>query len=173
MRIQRFDEHTPMPWANGRGTSYEMARDGGEVWNWRVAIAPIVEAGPFSVLPGVDRQLVVIDAAPLDLVIDGSRLDLRRGEVARFAGESLVDAELPEGPTRDLGLMIRRGVASGSMMVVSSGVATGRILVVIEESVVVVTGESVVLEAGDALVGDRNEQVEIVSGLICALEITS
>jgi len=38
---------------------------------------------------------------------------------------------------------------------------------------VVVTGESVVLEAGDALVGDRNEKVEIVSGLICALEITS
>jgi len=45
--------------------------------------------------------------------------------------------------------------------------------VAIEESVVVVTGESVVLEAGDALVGDRNEKVEIVSGLICALEVTS
>ena len=58
-------------------------------------------------------------------------------------------------------------------MVVPSGVVTGRILVAIEESVVVVTGESVVLEAGDALVGDRNEKVEIVSGLICALEITS
>jgi hypothetical protein len=52
-------------------------------------------------------------------------------------------------------------------------VATGRILVAVEKSVVVVSGESVVLEAGDALVGDRNEQVEIVSGLICALEITS
>jgi environmental stress-induced protein Ves len=116
---------------------------------------------------------VVIDPAPLDLVIDGSRLHLRRGEVSRFAGEALVDAELPEGATRDLGLMIRRGVASGSMMVVSSGVATGRILVAIEESVVDVIGESVVLETGDALVGDRNEQVEIVSGLICALEITS
>ena len=162
-----------MPWANGRGTSYEIARDGGDAWNWRVAIAPIVEAGPFSVLPGVDRQLVVIDPAPLDLVIDGSRLHLRRGEVARFAGDALVDAELPEGPTRDLGLMIRRGVASGSVMVVSSGVATGWILVAVEKSVVVVTGESVVLEAGDALVGDRNEQVEIVSGLLCALEVTS
>ena len=173
MRIQRFDEHTPMPWANGRGTSYEIARDGGDAWNWRVATAPIDDAAPSSVRPGVGGQLAGVGPAPLDLVIDGSRLHLRRGEVANFAGESLVDAELPEGTTRDLGLMIRRCVASGSMMVVSSGVATGRILVAIEESVVVVTGESVVLEAGDALVGDRNEQVEIVSGLICALEVTS
>ncbi|MEY3358218.1 MAG: hypothetical protein RIR87_1277 [Actinomycetota bacterium] len=72
-----------MPWANGRGTSYEVSRGGGEVWDWRVAIAPVVEPGPFSTLAGVDRHLVVLDEAPLALTIDGTTWLARRGEVVR------------------------------------------------------------------------------------------
>ncbi len=171
MRIQRFNEHTPMPWANGRGTSYEVSRGGGEVWDWRVAIAPVVEPGPFSALAGVDRHLVVLDEAPLALTIDGTTRLARRGEVVAFAGESNVIAELPEGPTRDLGLMIRRGVATGSMSVVSAGVGFGRVIVALEESRVASGGSSVVLTVGDALIGEQSESIEVVSGVVCVIEV--
>lgn len=160
-----------MPWANGRGTSYEVSRGGGEVWDWRVAIAPVVEPGPFSVLAGVDRHLVVLNEAPLALVIDGATRLARRGEIVSFTGESSVVAELPEGPTRDLGLMIRRGVATGSMSVVSAGVGFGRVIVALEESKVVSGGSSAVLTVGDALIGEQSESVEVVSGVVCMIEV--
>ena len=171
MRIQRFNEHTPMPWANGRGTSYEVSRGGGEVWDWRVAIAPVVEPGPFSALAGVDRHLVVLDEAPLALTIDGTTRLARRGEVVSFNGESNVVAALPEGPTRDLGLMIRRGVATGSMSVVSAGVGFGRVIVALEESRVESGGLSVVLTVGDVLIGEQSESIEVVSGVVCVIEV--
>jgi environmental stress-induced protein Ves len=171
VRIQRFNEHTPMPWANGRGTSYEVSRGGGEVWNWRVAIAPVVEPGPFSPLAGVDRHLVVLDGAPLALTFDGTTRLARRGEVVSFNGESNVVAALPEGPTRDLGLMIRRGVATGSMSVVSAGVGFGRVIVALEESRVESGGLSVVLTVGDVLIGEQSESIEVVSGVVCVIEV--
>ena len=160
-----------MPWANGRGTSYEISRGGGEVWDWRVAIAPVVEPGPFSALAGVDRHLVVLDEAPLALTIDGTTRFAQRGEIVSFAGESSVVADLPEGPTRDLGLMIRRGVATGSMSVVSAGVGFGRVIVALEESRVVSGGSSVALTVGDALIGEQSELIEVVSGVVCVIEI--
>ena len=63
MRVQRFSEHRAMPWANGKGTSYEVVsdRDTSDHWSWRVAIAPVVQDGTFSSLAGVDRELVVIE----------------------------------------------------------------------------------------------------------------
>ena len=160
-----------MPWANGRGMSYQVSRGGGEVWDWRVAIAPVVEPGPFSTLVGVDRHLVVLDEAPLALTIDGTTRLARRGEVVAFAGESNVIAELPEGPTRDLGLMVRRGVATGSMSVVSTGVGFGRVIVALEESRVVSEGSSAVLMVGDALIGEQRGSIEVVSGVVCVIEV--
>jgi environmental stress-induced protein Ves len=136
-----------------------------------VAIAPVVEPGPFSLLAGVDRRLVVLDTAPLALTIDGATRLAGRGEVVAFAGESTVVAELPEGPTRDLGLMIRRGVATGSMTVVSAGVGFGRVVVALEESRVVGGDSSVALMVGDALIGEQRESIEVVSGVVCMIEV--
>lgn len=160
-----------MPWANGRGTSYEVARSGGEPWNWRVAIAPVVEPGPFSSLPGIDRQLVVMDDAALAITIDGVARFATRGEVVGFAGESIVVAQVPDGPTRDCGLMVRRGVASGAMVVASQGALVGRLVVAIDRSVVGAEGQRVELDAGDALVGESSMCVEVDLGLVCVIEV--
>lgn len=160
-----------MPWANGRGTSYEVARAGGDTWDWRVAIAPVVEDGPFSELPGVDRWLVVMDEAPLHLTIDGVARTVRRHDVFSFAGESTVRAHLPMGATRDCGLMIRRGRASGSMEIVRQGVARGRIVVAIAPSTVNVSSTTTELGVGDALIADRTTTMEVVSGVVCVMEI--
>jgi environmental stress-induced protein Ves len=105
------------------------------------------------------------------LTIDGTTWLARRGEVVAFAGESNVIAELPEGPTRDLGLMIRRGVATGSMSVVSAGVGFGRVIVALKESRVESGGLSVMLTVGDALIGEQSESIEVVSGVVCVIEV--
>ena len=162
-----------MPWANGRGTSYEVARGGGDEWSWRVAIAPVIEAGPFSSLPGVDRHLVVMDEAPLGLTIDGESRVVQQGELVSFAGESAVESFLPEGPTRDCGLMVRRGRTTGSMTVTSSGLVDARILVAVTKMSVECNGDGMSLEPGDALVGPVTTWVRVLDGLGCAIEVGS
>lgn len=160
-----------MPWANGRGTSYEVARHGETEWSWRVAIAPVVDDGPFSILPGVDRQLVVMDEASLEVTVDGVERHVGQGQTLAFAGESLVSARVPHGPTRDCGVMVRRGVASGSMLVASAGSHHGRIVVAIRDSVVESLDESMVLAPGDAVIADERTSFTVESGLVCVIEV--
>ena len=171
MRLQSFTEHIPMPWANGRGTSYEVARAGGDTWDWRVAIAPVVADGPFSELPGVDRWLVVMDAAPLELTIDGVTRTVGQRDIVSFAGESAVYAHLPSGATRDCGLMVRRGRASGSMEIVKRGVTTGRVVVALTESTVNVKSTTSELGVGDALIADESTMMDVVSGVVCVIGV--
>ena len=164
-----------MPWANGRGTSYEVARTGGDEWLWRIAIAPVIEAGPFSSMPGVDRQLVVMEDAPLALVIDGVERVVRRGEVTNFSGDSAVTCSLPAGATRDCGLMVRRGQATGSMVVVSTGaVVGGRVFIALSEATFSsqeIDVEDRTLAVGDALIADESSLVEFQTGVVCAIEV--
>ena len=173
VRVQRFGEYRPMPWTNGRGTSYEVVRGGGDDWSWRVAIAPVMEDGPFSSLPGVDRWLAVIDDAPIVLAIDGAECVAHRGEVVAFAGESQVTAHLPGGPTRDCGLMVRRGAATGCMHVAGPGRVEGTVLVALERAIVRTAGQEEDLGPGDALLSDEPFDAQIVAGRVVVVTVTT
>ena len=178
MRVQRFGEHRAMPWANGLGTSYEVASDrnaDGE-WTWRVAIAPVVIDGPFSVMPGVDRQLVVINGEGMTLSIDGEIVECPPGRVVRFSGDSVTIAQLVDGPVVDLGLMTVRGLVTGSMVVV------GDVGDVVESDVLVAIGDTVFedehgrkyrLGINDALLDGRGHQLSLLSGLAIAIQVNS
>ena len=65
-------KYTPMPWANGRGTTIEMLRENGPdgALRLRLSMASVVEDGPFSSFPGVERSLTVISGPGFDLVGD-------------------------------------------------------------------------------------------------------
>ena len=178
MRVQRFGEHRAMPWANGLGTSYEVASDRNvdDVWTWRVAIAPVVLDGPFSVLPGVDRQLVVINGEGMTLSIDGEIVECPPGRVVRFAGDSVTIARLVDGPVVDLGLMTVRGLVTGSMVVV------GDVGDVVESDAFVAIGDAVFedvhgrqyrLGIKDALLDVRGHQLALLSGLAIAIQVNS
>ena len=178
MRIQRVDEHLAMPWANGLGTSYEVASDrnaDGE-WTWRVAIAPVVLDGPFSVMPGVDRELVVIEGNGMVLEIDGESVECLPGRVIRFSGDSTVFARLVEGPVVDLGLMTVRGSVTGSLVVVANA---GEI---IESDVVLAVGDTELedesgghheLETMDALLGLERHRMVLLNGTAIAIQLKS
>ena len=178
MRVQRFGEHRAMPWANGLGTSYEVASDrnaDGE-WTWRVAIAPVVEDGPFSVMPGVDRELVVIEGNGMVLEVDGVSVECSPGQVIRFFGDSVTIARLVDGPVVDLGLMTVRGSVIGSMVVIADAGD------VIETDVLVAIGDAVFedehgrqyrLGSKDALLDVRGQQLVLLSGLAIAIQFNS
>ncbi len=178
MKVQRFSEHRAMPWANGLGTSYEVASDRNVdgVWTWRVAIAPVVADGPFSAMPGVDRELVVIEGNGMELEVDGESVECLPGRVARFTGDSATFARLVDGSLVDLGLMTVRGVVTGSMVVVAD------VGDVIESAVLVAIGDAVFEDENgknyrvgskDALLNVRGHQLVLLGGTAIAIHVNS
>lgn len=115
VRRLRAADRVAAPWKNGGGLTREVAAwpPGAslDAFDWRVSIAEVSRGGPFSTFPGVVRVLTVIDGAGLALAVAGMapvRLDAGSAPYA-FPGEAPCDAELTEGPIRDLNVMVRRG----------------------------------------------------------------
>jgi environmental stress-induced protein Ves len=66
--------------------------------------------GPFSAYAGIDRQIVLLDGAGMELVAPAWRHRLDRAAAPfAFAGDDAVQASLLAGPVRDFNLMTRRG----------------------------------------------------------------
>jgi environmental stress-induced protein Ves len=165
-----------MPWANGRGTSYEIASDRNESgeWAWRLAMAPVNEDGPFSRIECVNRSLAVVDGAGMQLSVDRKKLQCLPMQVVRFRGDAITEATLLEGPIMDINLMVRRKEADGEMTIVSdSGVLDGAsIVVAVGGSAQVTCGDSTIdLERHDSLVECDAETVLLVSGTVCVVAV--
>ena len=178
MRIQRVDEHSAMPWANGLGTSYEVASDRnvGGVWTWRVAIAPVVEDRPFSVMPGVDRELVVIEGNGMVLEVDGESVECLPGRVVRFSGDLTTFARLVDGPVVDLGLMTVRGSIAGSMVVITDAgeeFASDVLVAIGDAAFEDKNGKHYILGSKDALLDVRGHQLVLLSGTAIAMQVKS
>lgn len=110
------DQFRQQPWANGKGRTTELAAGPDpDHWQWRISMARIEHAGPFSLFPGVRRQLAPLDGG-LTLCFDDDReTTARRLQVLDFDGGRRVHCRLPGGPGRDLNLMLREGV-DGELM---------------------------------------------------------
>lgn len=110
-----------MPWANGGGVTLEVARDpecsaAGD-WVWRVSVAAVQADGDFSLLPGVDRIIVLAEGRWMLLTVDGGEHVLQPGQPFAFSGDDKVFCAVPS-PTRDLNVMTRRGAATASVEVI-------------------------------------------------------
>lgn len=128
-------------------------------WDWRVSIADVVQDGPFSRLPGVDRAIAVIEGEGMVLTVDGieHRVLAATGPVA-FDGSATTSCRLLAGPVRDLNLMVRRGRASGSMDVIDVVMPVavdGSALWVVVAGEVTFAGER--LAPGDAVIDGVGE----------------
>lgn len=85
-------DYRQMPWVNGRGTTVEMLReDGPDGLRLRLSMASVVEDGPFSVLPGIERNLTVISGPGFRLEGEVS-LDCRPLVPVAFPGDMAVRA---------------------------------------------------------------------------------
>jgi environmental stress-induced protein Ves len=122
-RLLRADALVPVPWRNGQGITREVAAmppgAGPDDFLWRVSLADVVGAAPFSCFPGVDRTIVLIDGAGFRMTLDGTQVHDLITPCAPFAfpGEAEVAVALAGGATRDFNLMLRRGRAEGGVEV--------------------------------------------------------
>ena len=165
-----------MPWANGGGTSYEIASDRNELgeWTWRLAMAPVNEDGAFSRIECVNRFLAVVEGAGMLLSVDRKKLQCKPMQVVRFRGDAITDATLTDGPITDINLMIRRKEADGEMVIVSeAGPLDGaNIVVAVGGSAQVQCGELTVdLEPHDSMLECEAETVALVSGTVCVVSV--
>lgn len=128
IRILRAAAYRRERWKNGLGWTHEIARgqvdasgsalaDVGidaplpaEGWDWRLSIALIDRDCDFSLFPGIDRALVLIDGAGMRLdFTDGDSKTLTPADPQiEFAGERALACTLAAGPTRDFNAMWRR-----------------------------------------------------------------
>ena len=120
VQILRAAERVARPWKNGGGETFEVAvfPDGADMANfdWRISLATVTRAGPFSAFPGVDRLMLVLDGR-LELQVAGSeRLVLDPASpAASFPGDVDVLALTPENPVTDCNVMVRRGSFTASL----------------------------------------------------------
>ena len=121
--IIRLADCPSQPWKNGLGRTREIAVqpsvDGGDGFLWRVSVAEVDSAAPFSSFPGIDRQIALLDGAGFTMTLDDGRVHELTTPFApfAFAGEAKVDVVLAGGPTRDFNLMVRRAQARGEVQV--------------------------------------------------------
>lgn len=132
--MQRLDLATiaPTPWKNGGGATRELAcwppGAGLESFGWRVSVADVAAPGPFSLYPGVDRQILLWQGEGMRLrTADGSvdRMLDRAAAPFAFAGETSMGCTLMAGPVRDLNLMLRRGQWRGALRVLHDACTPG------------------------------------------------
>ena len=114
IEVLRAAQRAAVPWKNGGGVTSEVAAhppgSGFDALDWRVSIARIRAAGPFSSLPGLDRRLAVLEGR-LSIAIDRSpAVQISADTPAlHFAGEVPVQAHPVGGAVTDLNVMTRRG----------------------------------------------------------------
>lgn len=118
MRHLTARDYRVMPWANGRGVTTELIRvDRGGALDWRLSMAQVVEDGPFSRLPGIERNLTVIKGPGFDLVGPGLRLAARPREPVAFSGDLDIRAEGVVAPSVDFNVMVAGRAAEVHMLI--------------------------------------------------------
>lgn len=119
--IIRLADCPSQPWKNGLGRTREMAVQpsaaGSDDFLWRISIAEVDSAAPFSSFPGIDRQIALLDGAGFTMTLDDGRVHALTTPFApfAFAGEAKVEVTLAGGPTRDFNLMLHRARVRGAI----------------------------------------------------------
>jgi uncharacterized protein len=108
--ILRDSARRRVPWLNGGGWTTEIiAWPNRDSWEWRLSVADVDTAGPFSEFPGVDRTIAMLHGNGMILTMDGTENRIDRPLVPfTFSGDYKTTCALIDGPVQDLNLMVRR-----------------------------------------------------------------
>ena len=111
-QLIRREQYVEMPWRNGGGTTFEIARSPatGSDFEWRLSLARIDRSGPFSNFAGYQRAIALVSGAGCvlhgieadDVVLDAP------GRSAIFPGAAQVSSDLLAGSCEDFNLMVRQ-----------------------------------------------------------------
>jgi uncharacterized protein len=115
-----------MPWANGRGQTTELLReDGPDGLALRLSIAVVAEDGPFSILPGIDRNLTVISGPGFWLRGDGIALYAAPLALVGFSGDVAIAATDVVASSEDFNIMTARSMPRPKVWLPQPGVIAG------------------------------------------------
>ena len=123
MKLISFDDLIATPWKNGGGVTRELAcYPAGAALDdflWRISIAEVNQSGPFSLFPGIDRVITLLEGDGMQLTFsDGEQYALTAPLLPyRFRGERIVNAQLVGAAARDFNLMLRRDAVDGSLRI--------------------------------------------------------
>jgi environmental stress-induced protein Ves len=196
-KLLRGTDHRAVPWKNGAGTTREIAvhspsGGGPGAFGWRISIAVITGAAPFSRFPGIDRYLTALSPAGLALTDSGRPVELRRYDVYAFAGENIVESVLLPAaspsddspptdaaePSLDLNLMVRRDLFTGTLRIVRVvepwsaqpvAVSHGATVVVVLSGGLYWQGRA--LAEHDALIGSAGELLRLTGTGVIAVAV--
>jgi environmental stress-induced protein Ves len=177
-----------VPWKSGGGSTTQIAIAPPDAtiddFDWRISLATVAEDGPFSVFPGIDRTLALVEGRGLTLDIAGTERVLLYDEepVAGFAGEAAVYVKLNHGPTTDFNVMTRRAscrhkfglrrLAGGSRFVPGGDIS---VLFLVDGDSLAVSSdaERIGMVRYDTVVFDRNAvwTLEAAQGLVFVVDI--
>lgn len=115
MQVLRSENYRRMPWKNGAGETVEIAVFPPEAdlatFGWRVSMATVGSDGPFSVFPGIDRTLSILQGDGMELDIAGRSpvVLTQASKPLAFPADAATLARLVSGAIVDLNVMTRRG----------------------------------------------------------------
>jgi environmental stress-induced protein Ves len=155
--------YTSQPWKNGRGVTTELWRVEREgVLLARLSRAAVMEDGPFSVFPGIERNLTVLSGPGFRL--SGGGLDFRCEPLVpvAFSGEIALEATETNGQqSDDFNVMTARELPIPQVILAqNAGLAAGGLLALYALGPCHVNGQSLdredlILTEGEAmLTGD-------------------
>lgn len=168
--------YTAMPWRNGAGTTHEIMVDdtpgaSSAPFRWRLSMADLAGDGPFSELPDVDRILVLLAGADVELTIGGAApAPLGIHAAIAFPGDVPTSLTMNPGTGRDLNLMWDRTRAEGSVAILQIGdemridAPTAFAIALGGSATVAIDDEEHVLGEQDALQVDDGGTLVVIDG---------
>ena len=173
LRLLTGGDFKRVPWANGRGTTLELVRRNDEAGAllFRLSVADVVEPGPFSPLPGIDRVITLIDGAGFDLDFGGVRPSetLRPFAPLAFSGDWSTSASAVHGPSRDFNVMTARGRVTAEVEAVTAAarIETGALAYIYAaEGRIVAKGSdtSAIADRGELITCDQAGDIDLTVG---------
>ncbi|MDG0802513.1 HutD family protein [Pectobacterium polaris] len=118
-----YINYLEMRWKNGLGVTQEVYRyPATEQYDWRVSVATIRDAGPFSRFTGYQRNISVLEGEGMFLTIDGERSVLIPAfQPTDFNGDSDVFCDVVGGPLLDFNVIYDAKTTQASVHWVNSG----------------------------------------------------
>lgn len=146
-------DYTRQPWKNGRGVTTELLhiREVDGRTRLRLSRASVTEDGPFSVFPGIARNLTVLSGPGFRL--SGSGMNFRCDPLVpvAFPGDTELTASETNGrPSDDFNVMIAAHLPMPQVLVVKNTVLPSGELMIYALGQITANGKKV--DAGDLLI---------------------
>ncbi|WP_447034839.1 HutD/Ves family protein [Streptomyces sp. DSM 118878] len=139
--VLRWSAYRTVPWKNGGGVTREVAsgtvrapsdRSGlaaltepADGFDWRLSVADVDAAGPFSAFPETDRVITPVEGEGMVLTVDGTAQPVGPLNPFAFPGDASTDCRLKAGPVRNVNVMTRRGRATAHVRIITVDTSHG------------------------------------------------